>query len=176
MKPLALTWNLLIIAAVAAVVVTAATAAFTDQAVLGGNTFQAGTLYMSVDGECDDREYGGGGAGGAGVDGNTGCELTGAVTATALKPGDPATEHEFVIVNEGSLAGTLSATPSALVDEDHAACALSFWTVVTGPLSETALAPAAQATYPVSVALNGDAPNACQGATLTLTITFDLVQ
>lgn len=176
MKIATLSWNILIVAAIAAVVVTAATAAFTDQSVVNGNTFQAGTLLMSVDGQCADRESGGGGSGGAGADGNTGCELSGVVTAGPLAPGDLPTEHSFVIVNEGSLPGTLSATPSATVDIDHPGCALSEWTVITGALSETALGPGEQAFFPVSVALNGDAPNACQGATLTLAVTFDLVQ
>ena len=151
-------------------------ATFSDRAQSTGNTAGAGTLFMSVDGQCGSRPSGGGGAGGPGSDGNTGCSLPAAFTANGLIPGGAGASHTYTIVNEGTLAGDLSGSANVTVDAGHAGCAGTNFTVIAGPPSATTLAAGATATFPVSVALAAAAPNACQGASAEVTVTFDLVQ
>jgi len=78
-----------------AVGVTGASGAdFTANSANAGNTFTAGTLSMSND-------------------------KAGAIlTATNMKPGDPATKGEVKIKNTGSVAGTFKLTRGTVVDSD----------------------------------------------------------
>lgn len=168
----------MVLGLVGALIAASTAATFSDQAVSDGNTFEAGTLYMSLDGQCGTREYGGSPTD-PGVDGNTGCSVTASFTATDMVPGGQPVSHEFTIENLGSLPGTLSASTAVTVDAGHPGCAASNFIVTNGGLSTTSLAAnggADTATYEVSVALDANAPNACQGATGTVTVTFDLVQ
>jgi len=79
-----------------AVGVTGASGAdFSAQTANAGNTFTAGTLTMSNDK-------------GAGA----------ILTASSMKPGDPASKGEVKIKNTGSVAGTFKLTRGTVVDSD----------------------------------------------------------
>lgn len=148
--------------------VAISTATFTDQVMSENNIFTAGTLFMSVDGECGppDRTGGGGGAGGGAA-----CSITTADLSVAdLQPGDSAS-HVFTIVNEGSVAGELSVVATATGD--------CFDATVTGPTSTSLAANGEvgdETTATVEVALPLASGNECQGDTSTVEVTFDLVQ
>ncbi len=167
----------MVLGLVGALIAASTTASFSDQAVSSGNDFAAGTLMMTLDGSCGTREFGGT-ATDPGVDLNTGCAVTNSFSASNMTPGGASTSHQFSVVNTGSLPGTLSASAVAVVDAGHPACDPSNFVITQGPLSTTALQANSgnTATYDVSVQLALAAPNACQGATGTVTVTFDLVQ
>lgn len=168
--------SLMTIAAAVTLIAVATMATFSDQVRTGDMTFTAGTLFMSVDGECGDRVYGGQ-PGDPGVDGNEGCTLSTTVAVGPIAPGDPAWEHTFEIVNEGNLDGLLTATVTTpTIDPGHPDCDASNFIVNTDTLTDAPLAAGENTTFDVSVALDEAAPNVCQGAELTLSITFDLVQ
>jgi predicted ribosomally synthesized peptide with SipW-like signal peptide len=180
LKVRAITAIFLVLSAMFVLIAGTTSATFSDQVVSSGNTFSAGTLYMAVDGDCTGRQYGGGGVGGPGVDGNTGCSMVATFSAGPIAPGEAPVGHTYSIVNQGSVPGTLSASVSPTVDADHPGCTTGDWSFTSGPLSATALeangGATDSATFPVSVALLPTAPNACQGAELTVDVTFDLVQ
>lgn len=160
--------SLVVIGAVAALMTATSMAVFTDQVVSEANTVSAGTLFLSVDGDCGppDRTAGGGGTGGG-----DGCETdTAALNVTNMRPGDTAS-HQFTIVNEGSLPGALSVDAEVTGD--------CFDATVDGPLLATLTAsgePGDETTATVDVMLPITADNACQGESATVTVTFDLEQ
>lgn len=189
MKKRSILISMLVIGVVASLIVAATSATFTDQVTSKSNTFTAGTLYMSVDSLCGGRTYGGDStpatttSGGAGVDANTGCDV-GTVTFTGqgnMKPGDTVS-HNFTVANQGTLAGTLTASAGTITVYKadgttlSATCHASDWTV-TVPSGSTPLAASpASTTQAVSMMLNSTAGNGCQGAVAKVDITFHLIQ
>jgi predicted ribosomally synthesized peptide with SipW-like signal peptide len=175
----------LVVVGVAATMITAATmAVFTDQVVSTNNELDAGTILLSVDNTCgltpdtDARTTGSGGTGGG-----TGCPSTFTWTETVsnMKIGDTAS-HTFNIENDGTLAGTLSATPAVSV-ESPADC----FHVTTQTLADTSLDASNGTagsggdftTFQLVVTLDAVGAandNACQDATATIEVTFNLVQ
>jgi predicted ribosomally synthesized peptide with SipW-like signal peptide len=191
MKKRSILISMLVIGVVASLIVAATSATFTDQVTSNANTFKAGTLLMSVDSHCGDRVYGGdatpavtGTTGGAAVDGNTGCDIStvtfGSGDQNNMKPGD-SVSHGFEVVNNGSLAGTLSASASTIKvykadgTTVSTSCVASDWTVTT-PTGTAALAAAGSTTQTVSLTLNAEAGNGCQGQIAKVDVTFHLVQ
>ncbi len=163
---------LVMVGVIAAMVTASSMALFTDQVVSTSNQVSAGTLFMSVDGDCGPdpganttRTSGGGGDGGGSACGTT-FEFTENVTGMA--PGDEAS-WEFTIVNEGTLDGLL--TVSAELDDDSCFEVSLAPTVTDAPLATTA-----STEVEVIVELPEEAENDCQGAEATVTVTFDLEQ
>jgi predicted ribosomally synthesized peptide with SipW-like signal peptide len=171
----------LAIIGVAATMITAATSAlFTDQVVSENNALEAGTLFLSVDGDCGPpgRTDGGGGDGGGAACDTDPFVWTGTFDNMAI--GGTVT-HTFTIVNEGSLPGDLAVTPE-ISAESPAGC---FSIAVTTPgasslaASNGAAGGADETQYTITATLDaaGTADdNDCQAATATATVTFDLEQ
>lgn len=175
----------LAIIGVAATMITAATSAvFTDQVVSTSNQMTAGTLFLSVDGNCGTgdsptaRTDGSGGAGGG-----TACadSFTWTETVTNMKIGDTAS-HTFTIVNDGSLAGTLTATPTFSAETPADCFSFTTTTLGSGSLAASNGGTTDETTYALVVTLDAsgavDPPldNDCQAATATVEVTFNLVQ
>lgn len=162
---------------VAVGVTVASGATFTAQTANPSNTFTAGTLSMTNDG-----------AGSA------------ILTASNMKPGDPATKGAVVIKNTGSVSGAFSLTRSALTNSDSTnpmaaklnlvitdcgadqdcTTALDNSNKYTGTLAGmgSALslgtwAAAEQHKYEFSVALDSSADNNYQGDNSVATFTWD---
>lgn len=188
---------MLVIGVVAALIVAATTATFSDQVTSTGNTFTAGTLQLSTTGtanDCSSRVHGGDTATtngqGQGVDGNTGCATgiitfsTGGSTANGsacpgnLAPGDvctPATA--FSLKNIGSLNGKLdTVSANVTMDAAHTGCATTNFTVGGLPSTGAPINAGATLATPITLTFASSAPNACQGAIATVDITFHLVQ
>jgi predicted ribosomally synthesized peptide with SipW-like signal peptide len=164
----------LAIIGVAATMITAATSAlFTDQVVSEGNTLTAGTLLLSVDNNCGlTPDTGARTAGSGGTGGGTACQTTDFAwtPATTNMAIDDTASHEFTIVNDGSLDGTLTIS-QVIAPTD------CFILTSTPPAPATLIA-GGSTTFTVSIELDppsGD-DNDCQGDTATVTVTFDLVQ
>lgn len=169
--------SLMTIGVAATIMAAATTATFTDMVTTGEDSFEAGTLYMSVDGQCGDREFGGTETD-PGADGNEGCVLEDAFSAGPMAPGDEVS-NTFDIVNEGNLDGVLTVTTNPTVTgAGNDTCTEDAFTIVTTPetITDVTLAAGTSTTYDVSVQLDEDAGNECQGASLTLNVTFSLVQ
>jgi len=158
MKKRSILISMLVIGVVAALIAAATTATFSDQVNSSGNTFKAGTLYMTssgTSGSCDGHgktagNYGAdstptaiGGSGGADQAGDTGCN-TGTVSlvnglaagngqtdasCVNMAPGDTCTGTGFSIKNSGSLNGELWATLAPVANTLPTNCAASNWTV-----------------------------------------------
>jgi len=159
-------FSLMVIGAVAAMITAATSASFTDTVTSNGNTFAAGTLQLSVDTLC---------AGDTTPDSI--CARGVAFSATNVAPGDTATTHTYSVHNFGTLPGNLKISQTPSIDVGHAGCALTDWTFSTAPATSSLAAGATNATaYAASVQLKSSAPNACQGATFNLDITFLLDQ
>jgi predicted ribosomally synthesized peptide with SipW-like signal peptide len=188
---------MLVIGVVAALIAAATTATFTDLVTSSGNSFQAGTLLMSVSDqaeganpECGNRTFGGDlsdpgtgyTSGGVDLDNHEGCPITDmALTATDLYPGAPAVSKDFTVKNEGSIAGDLTVSVENASVEDASGgtqCGVGNFTILpASPVVQNSLAGGASATpVTVSVAMNDNAPNVCQNATLTFDVVFHLVQ
>jgi predicted ribosomally synthesized peptide with SipW-like signal peptide len=175
----------LVVIGVAATMITAATmAVFTDQVVSTGNQLDAGTILLSVDNNCGlTPDAGARAAGSGGTGGGTACPATFTWTETVsnMKLGDIAS-HTFNIENDGTLAGTLSATPAISVESPT-----NCFHVTTQTLADTSLDASDGAagsggdftTLQLVVTLDAVGAandNACQNATATVAVTFNLVQ
>lgn len=157
--------SLLMIGAVAAIVTAATTASFSDTVTSNGNTFVAGTLFLSVDGNCGvspDAQ--------ARTSGATTCSRGVSFSASNIKPGDSATTKAIVVKNAGSIAGTLVTTQTVSYS-DGTNCGASNWTISSAPAS-TPLAAGGQTTYNASVQLLSSAGNGCQGQSATVNLSF----
>lgn len=160
--------SLVVIGAIAALVTAATMAVFSDQVISDGNTFAAGTLYMSVDGECGGPRTGSGGDGGGDP-----CNLTSvAFTVTNMQPGD-SSSHPYAVVNEGSLPGTLTVSAS----ETDASNCFNVTIDDDGPTNLDANGGANDSTtVTVTVELPESANNTCQAASGSVEVTFTLDQ
>lgn len=203
MKKRSILISMLVIGVVAALIAAATTATFTDRVTSTGNDFKAGTLLMQITGtqnDCAGRVYGGDTAesgeesatnGGGAADGNIGCDA-GKLTFTAdannagtdannMAPGDSFTA-DYTIENVGTLDGTLDVASSdisvTMPTGATGTCASSNFIVTGLPPASTPLAAGTGAYVgTVGVQLDPDAPNVCQGVTVTgASFTFHLVQ
>src|SRR5215510_8067341 len=95
--------SFLVLGAVAAMISAATSATFSDSVTSNGNTAAAGTLFLSVDGNCG--KAGDTQARTKGAD--SACVRGTAATFTNMKPGASAQTKNFSIRNDGSLPGTL---------------------------------------------------------------------
>ncbi len=161
--------SLMVIGVVATFIAASTTATFSDEATSNGNSFTAGTIFLSVDDNCGltpDTS--------ARTEGSdTACVRGVALTVGNMKPGEAASTHTFDIRNDGSLAGlfdvTITATPTG-------ACAVgSDWIVSSNVTGET-LAAGGVTTYVLSVALDSSAGNECQAESLDVDIVFRIDQ
>lgn len=160
--------SLLMIGAIAALVTAATSASFSDTVTSEGNTFSAGTLFLSVDANCGlapdalPRTSGG-----------TSCSRGVSFSASNIKPGDAATTKAIVVRNDGSLGGTLT-TVQTVTYSDGTNCGGSNWTISSVPVSAS-LAAGSSTTYNASVQLKSTAGNGCQGQSATVDISFSIV-
>jgi predicted ribosomally synthesized peptide with SipW-like signal peptide len=163
----------LAIIGVAATMITAATSAvFTDQVVSESNELTAGTLFMSVDNDCGPGDAGTArDSGGDGTSGTPCSTTTTSFNVTNMTPGQAVT-NIFDIVNEGTLAGTLTGT-AVLANEVPTGC---FSVTAGGTLASTPLAVAATVQHTVTVTLLETVDNDCQAAAADVVVTFDLAQ
>ncbi len=154
--------------ATVAVLISASTAAsFTDSVTSNGNSFTAGTLFLSVDANCGKTPDAQPRTSGSAV-----CSRGIAFSATNMKPGDPATTKTIPVRNDGSIAGTLTTT-QAVVYSDSVNCGAANWTISSPPVAAP-LAAAGTTSYAASVQLLASAGNGCQAQSATVNITFAL--
>ncbi|HKS91570.1 MAG TPA: SipW-dependent-type signal peptide-containing protein [Tepidiformaceae bacterium] len=164
MKKRSILISMLVIGVVAALIAAATTATFSDQVTTGTNTFTAGTLYMSVNNQCDRAGTTGGTGNWAGSVGNYGTDATAVAggpdananpacqadantlsftlgsgntsnaSCTNMAPGDSCSTT-YTVKNKGSLDGTLSVVPTIT---SSTGCAASNWTItVAGSSAST---------------------------------------
>ena len=154
--------------AVVAVFISASTAAsFTDSVTSNGNSFTAGTLFLSVDANCGKAPDAQPRVSGAIV-----CSRGVAFSAANIKPGNAASTKAIVVRNDGSLAGTLTTT-QAVVYSDPVNCGAANWTI-SAPPAAGPIAAAGTITYNASVQLLAAAGNGCQAQSATVNLTFAL--
>lgn len=190
MKKRSILISMLVIGVVAALIAAATTATFSDQVTSSSNTFKAGTLYMSVDGACGTRtatagQYGtdgttpvGATSGGLDAGPNNPCSLTTAhFTATGMYPG-ASVNHNYPVVNKGSLNGDLTVTNATVTTDNETACpgATNFTVALTGATQTINAGQTAGPVPNVQVTMNQSAGNPCQGVTATVNLNFHLVQ
>ena len=183
MKLKALATGLFGIAAIAVAVAAGAggtTASFSDQVSSNGNTFKAGTLELNIGSLCSAGRTYGGVTGNVGVDGNTGCSVTGGATyspvTTAMKPGD-SSSATYSVKNIGSLSGTLSVGTSSwsVTTAGKGTCTVSASNfTISSTYSATSVAAGATASVPVTGAVPTTSADGCQGATVTASVPFQM--
>ncbi|MCA9830279.1 MAG: SipW-dependent-type signal peptide-containing protein [Dehalococcoidia bacterium] len=159
--------SMMLLGAISAIVLVATGASFSDTVTSDGNTFTAGTLYLSVDGNCGPAPDAQPRTSGATV-----CSRGVSFSASGIKPGDPATTKAIVIKNVGSIAGSLTSTQTVSYS-DSTNCGAANWTISSAP-AVTALAAGASTTYNASVQLNAAAGNGCQGQSATVNMSFSI--
>lgn len=160
-------FSLMMIGLVAVIVTAATSASFTDSVTTNGNSFTAGTVFLSVDANCGHAPDAQPRTSGARP-----CSRGVSFSATKMKPGDPATTKKIVVRNDGSINATLTTTQT-VVYSDSANCGAANWAISTAP-SAAPLAAAGTTTYAASVQLRLAAGNGCQAQSATVNITFAL--
>lgn len=184
MKLKALATGMFAIAAIVVAVMAGAgatTASFSDKVTSSANSFKAGTLQLQMGSSAcanpANRTYGGV-TGNAGVDGNTGCTVTGGATyspaTTAMKPGDTSAAT-YSVKNVGSLSGTLSVgtTSWSVTTAGKGTCTVSASNfTISSTYSAASVAAGATASVPVSGAVPASSADGCQGATFTASVPF----
>lgn len=172
--------SLMVIGAVAALITAATSATFTDQVTSTANTFTAGTVNLTADGNCPD----------AGT--TTGCSYSAVnftMPAGGLMPGQ-SVHHDYTIANAGSLNFTYATTTTPHAPGSGA----NIWTcnssavsvVVTGgddaagggSINGSGATTGSKTpdTVTVTVSMPLAADNSCQGATGTLDVVFTATQ
>ena len=187
MKKRSILISMLVIGVVAALIAAATTATFSDQVTSNGNTFKAGTLYMSVDSQCDRAgqtsvgNFGTDNAtptptGGRDAGNDEPCSLTDAhFTATGMYPG-ASVNRDYPVSNLGSLKGDLTVTSTVTTDGGTACDGSNFTVDLTNGTQTIAGGTAATPAPNVKLTMKDTAGNACQGVTATVNLVFHLVQ
>lgn len=174
--------SFLVIGAVSALIFAATTAVFDDTVTSDDNTFETGTLLLSVDDNCGTTDANASEAQDRTTGSDTACERGVAFSQSNMAPGD-SENHDFAIRNDGSIDGELSITVNATstgscnVDVNPTTPAAG-WVVTYDEISAEALAAntSRASDWNLNVELNDDAGNECQATELDIDVTFFLDQ
>ena len=143
-------------------------ASFSDVVTSNGNTFAAGTLFLSVDANCGktpDAQ--------ARTSAASSCSRGVSFSASAIKPGDSPTTKAIAVRNDGSIGGTLTTTQTVNYS-DGTNCGPTNWSISSPPAPTSLTANGGNTTYNASVQLLSSAGNGCQGQSATVNLSFSI--